>query len=218
MRFARSPGAGGSGDGATDTSAAVYGCRGFGDDLVRRTDLHDPAEVHDRDAVGDHPRERQVVGDEQVRQIALGPQVEHEPQQLRPDRDVEHADGLIGDDQLRPEHERAGDDDALALATRQLVRVAPGERLRRSETRRLERVEHALSSLRRLALAKPLTTSGSATKSKIVCFGFSVSYGSWKIIPIRRPVARQARARRAFVTSTPLKSDPALRSGGSASR
>ena len=151
VRFARSPGAGGSGDGATDTSAAVYGWRG-----VEMTAFAGPIsmilpEVHDRDAVGDHPRERQVVGDEQVRQVALGPQVEHQPQQLRPDRDVEHADGLVGDDQLRPEHEGAGDDDALALAAGQLVRVARRERLRRSEPRRLERVEHALASLVGLA-------------------------------------------------------------------
>ena len=70
------------------------------------------------------------MGDEQVGQVALGPQVEHEPQQLGPDRDVEHADRLVGDDQLRPDHERAGDDDALALAARQLVRVARTRSLR----------------------------------------------------------------------------------------
>ena len=64
------------------------------------------------------------MGDEQVGQVALGPQVEHEAQQLGPDRDVEHAHRLVRDDELGPENERAGDDDALALPARQLVRVA----------------------------------------------------------------------------------------------
>ena len=40
------------------------------DDPLGRSDLHDPAEVHHRDPVGDDPRQRQVVGDEQVGQPA----------------------------------------------------------------------------------------------------------------------------------------------------
>ena len=37
-----------------------------------------------------------------------------------------------------------------------------------------------------------LTSSGSDTNSRIVCFGLSVSYGSWKIIWTRRRYARSA--------------------------
>ena len=39
----------------------------------------------------------------------------------------------------------------------------------------------------------PFTSSGSATKSWIVCFGFSVSYGSWKMIWTRRRYSRSER-------------------------
>ena len=71
------------------------------DDRLGRADLHDLAEVHHRDPVGDDPGQRQVVGDEQVGQPALRAQVEHQPQQLGPDRDVEHRDRLVGDDDAR---------------------------------------------------------------------------------------------------------------------
>ena len=117
------------------------------DDRVRRPDLHDLAEVHHRDAIGDHPRQRQVVGDEQVGQVALRAQVEHQAQQLRPDRDVEHAHRLVRDDELRPEHERPRDDDALALAAGQLVREARDEVLGRPEAGGVERLEHLLAAL-----------------------------------------------------------------------
>ena len=106
------------------------------DDLLGRSDLHDPTEVHDRDPVGDDPGERQVVGDEQVRQPALLAQVEHQPQELRPDRDVEHRHGLVGDDELGSHRQGTGDDDPLALAAGQLVRVAERVVARPVEDRR----------------------------------------------------------------------------------
>ena len=139
---------GGSGVGDTETSAAVYGWWALADDLVGRADLDDPAQVHHRDPVGDHPGERQVVGDEQVGQPALLAQVEHQSQQLGPDRDVEHRDRLVGDHQLRAHREGAGDDHALALAAGQLVRVA--EREARRQPGRLERGRDA-----RLAVGQP---------------------------------------------------------------
>ena len=65
------------------------------------------------------------------------------------------------------------------------MRVAEREVGRRPQACRLERLEHP-----RLALGGrapiPLTSSGSATKSWIVCFGLSVSYGSWKMSWTRR--------------------------------
>ena len=51
---------------------------------------------------------------------SLAEQVHH----LGLDRDVEGRDRLVGDDQLRLDRERPGDADALALAARELVRVA----------------------------------------------------------------------------------------------
>ena len=78
------------------------------------------------------------MGDEQVGQPALLAQVEHQPEELGPDRDVEHRDRLVGDDQLRPHRQRARDDDPLALAAGQLVRVAERELGGRPEAGRLE--------------------------------------------------------------------------------
>ena len=63
--------------------------------------------------------------------------------------------------------------------------IAEREVCRGPEAGRLERAEHALAS-RSARPPMPLTTSGSATKSWIVCFGFSVSYGSWKMSWTRR--------------------------------
>jgi hypothetical protein len=91
------------------------------------------------------------VGDEQVRQAAGGAQVQHQAQQLGPDRHVEHRHRLVGHDDLGLEHERAGDHDPLPLATRELVREASGEVRRRPQAGRVERVEDAPLALRRRA-------------------------------------------------------------------
>ena len=90
----------------------------------RRRQLDDPAEVHHRDPVADVADDRQVVGDEQVRQPEPALEPLEQVDDLRLDRDVEGADRLVGDDEVRVEGERPGDADALPLAARELVRVA----------------------------------------------------------------------------------------------
>ena len=45
----------------------------------------------------------------------------------RPDADVEHRDGLVGDQERRLEHERAREHDALQLAARELMREEPAK-------------------------------------------------------------------------------------------
>ena len=80
---------------------------------------------------------------------------------------------------------------APAMTTRcrwppeQLVRVAEGVLGGRAEAGRLERTEDPCLAFGDAGSSR-LTTSGSATKSSIVCFGSSVSYGSWKMIWTRR--------------------------------
>ena len=93
-------------------------------DLVPRPDLDDLAEVHDGDAVGDVAHDRQIVRDEEVRQAEAALQLLEQVDDLRPDRHVERRHRLVEHDQLRVERERARDADALALAARELVRVA----------------------------------------------------------------------------------------------
>ena len=92
--------------------------------LLGRPLLDDPAEVHDRDPVGDVPREPEVVGDDEDRDAGLAHQPEHQREDLAAHRGVEAGDRLVRHEQPRLEHHRAGDHHALALAAGHLVRVA----------------------------------------------------------------------------------------------
>ena len=56
------------------------------------------------------------MGNEEIGKAHAGLKVEHQIDDLRFHRDVERGHGLVGDDQLRPERERARNADALALA------------------------------------------------------------------------------------------------------
>ena len=64
------------------------------------------------------------MGDEEVGQAEVVLQVVEQVDDLRLDRHVERADGLVEDDELGLERERAGDPDALALPAGELVREA----------------------------------------------------------------------------------------------
>jgi len=97
-------------------------------DLRRRRAFHDLAEVHDRDVVGDVPHHREVVRDEQVCEPALPLQIGEQVEDLCLHRHVERAHGFVAYDELRLDRQRPGDPHALPLPTRQLVRVAFGER------------------------------------------------------------------------------------------
>ena len=63
----------GSGIGTAESSAFVYGCCGVVVERLAVGDLHDLAEVHHRDAVGDVADDGQVVGDEEVGEAELAP-------------------------------------------------------------------------------------------------------------------------------------------------
>ncbi len=93
-------------------------------DLLRVGDLHDPAEVHHSDPVGDVAHDGQVVRDEDVGQPELVLQVLEQVDDLGLDRHVERRDRLVADDQLRAQRDGPGDTDALALAAGELVRIA----------------------------------------------------------------------------------------------
>ena len=114
----------GSGTGTADISAPVYGMPRVRVELLVGGELDDLAEVHHRDPVAHVPHDRQVVRDEDQRQAQVALQLAQQVEDLRLDRDVERRDRLVGHDHLRLERERAGDADALALAARELVRIA----------------------------------------------------------------------------------------------
>ena len=88
-------------------------------------DLDDAAEVHHHHAIGHVLDHAEVVRDEDASHAELGLQVHEQVQDLGLDRDVERRDRLVGDHDARLQDHRAGNRDALALATRKHVRVAP---------------------------------------------------------------------------------------------
>ena len=109
---------------AAANSARVYGGLRPGEQLRRRPFLHHLAVAHDHEPArqgGDHP---QVVGDEEVGEIAPLLQGAQQVDDLRLDQHVERAGRLVEHDEGRLQHDRAGDRDALALAAGKFVRIA----------------------------------------------------------------------------------------------
>ena len=103
------------------------------------------AQVHHRDAVGDVLNDRKVMRNEQVRGTEAVLQVLEQVQNLRLDGDVERGNGLVADDELRLERERAGDADTLALTAGKLMRVTVD--VLRVEAHDVEELAHGLHAL-----------------------------------------------------------------------
>ena len=93
------------------------------EDLLGRTELHDAAEVHDRDPVAEVTHHAEVVGDEQVTGAVAGLEVGEHVEDRRLDRDVERARRLVAHDDARVTGEGAGDGDALLEAAGELARL-----------------------------------------------------------------------------------------------
>ncbi len=93
-------------------------------DLVAPADLDQRAEIHHRHPVGDVLDHREVVADEKIGDAEPALEVLQQVDHLGAHRHVERRDGLVADDQLGAERQRAGDADALALAAGEFVRIA----------------------------------------------------------------------------------------------
>ena len=120
------------------TSAAVYGWAAAPSTSIAGPGLDDLAAVHDDDVVAQVAHEAQVVADEQVRDAEALLELEEQVDDLRADRHVERRQRLVEDDDLGVLGDGSGDGDALALAARQLVRVALGHP--RAEADQLEQL------------------------------------------------------------------------------
>ncbi len=107
----------------------MYGWYGLQEHVLGRADLDDPAQVHDRDAVGDRPGEPQVVRHDDDRQPQLVAELHQQLQDLAAHRGVQVGDRLVGHDHVGVQHHGAGDHHALALPAGQLVRVEQEEPL-----------------------------------------------------------------------------------------
>lgn len=89
--------------------------------------------------------------DEQQRQAEFLFQLHQQIENLRLNGHVERRYGLVADQQVGFEHQRACDPDALALSARELVRIA--RERRRRQTHALDDAPHARIALSRVAYA-----------------------------------------------------------------
>src|SRR5438094_713688 len=97
-----------------------------GEKVLRRALLDDAAAVKHRNVACKEARRTEVVRDEEVGEAEALAEVGEEVQHLGLDGDVERAHRLVQDDELRLEREGPRERDALALPSRELVRVAQG--------------------------------------------------------------------------------------------
>ncbi|TDD83625.1 hypothetical protein E1298_21005 [Actinomadura rubrisoli] len=92
--------------------------------IVHGPDLQDAAEVHDGDTVGDAPDDRQIMGDEQVRQAETGAQLLQQVHDTGLHGHVQGRYWLVQEQQSRSQGERPGDAHALPLPAGQAMWVA----------------------------------------------------------------------------------------------
>ena len=92
--------------------------------------LHHLAFLHDDDVIGHIGDHGQIVGDQDQPHAVLIDQFFQQPEDLRLRRHVQRRRRLVGNQQFRPQGNRHGDDDALALAAGQVVRIAVERKLR----------------------------------------------------------------------------------------
>ena len=95
---------------------------------------------------------------------SVAQQVEH----LRLDRHVERGDGLVADDEVGLEDQRPGDPDALALAARELVRVAPRVvRLEADQVHHPRDLAAALAGVAEAVDAQPLADAVADRRARV---------------------------------------------------
>ena len=146
--------------------------------------------VEDDHAVGHVARAGQVVGDVEQRDALVVAQVLHHVEQADADRDVEHGDRLVGQDQRRPRGQRLGEAESLALAAGELVGVAR-DHLRRRGSGRPSRGgrpprRRARTGARRGGASFSVRSRPWPTRST----GLIEPKGSWKTIGMRPRTAR----------------------------
>ena len=103
------------------TKFSTYSSAGEPTSSSGRAELHDRAVAHDRDAVSEPQRLRQVVGDEDHRLARLVLQADHLVLHVAANERVECAERLVVEHHLRLDGERAGEADALLHAAGELV-------------------------------------------------------------------------------------------------
>src|SRR5664280_2346013 len=95
-------------------------------DLGPGAGLDDPAQVHDRNPVGDVAYDGQIVGNEEVGDAQSLLEVLQQVDHSRLDRNIEGGHRFVEDQQLGVEDQGPGDPDALPLSAGELVGKAVG--------------------------------------------------------------------------------------------
>ena len=94
------------------------------EDCSATADLDRIAEVDHHHLVGDMAHDGKIVRDEHIGKRKFLLQAGEQVERLGADRNIQRRHGLVEHQDLRLQHERAGNGDALALAAREHVRVA----------------------------------------------------------------------------------------------
>jgi ABC-type dipeptide/oligopeptide/nickel transport system ATPase component len=101
-----------------------------GEQLVARSELDDPASVHDRDGVAEAGHHAEVVRDQDRRGVHLAAERAQQVEDLGLHGRVERGRRLVGDQQGRVAGDGHGDHGPLAHAAGELVRVGADAALR----------------------------------------------------------------------------------------
>ncbi len=129
-------------------------------DGFRRADLHDPPLAHDRNTVGKRHRFFLVVRDNDEGRAARGLDALQFSLRFFPQFLVESAERLVQEQHLGIARKCPGERHALALATRELMRLAVRQRLQLHER------EHLLQAPRQRILCKTLTLQAEGDVSR----------------------------------------------------
>src|SRR5947209_5404928 len=97
----------------------------IGSDFLGWAQLHDLSPAHDCDAVTQVAHHRHGVRDKKIGQSKLPLQLLQQVHDLRAHAYVQRRNRFSTDYEFRPQHERAGNADALPLASGEFIRVAP---------------------------------------------------------------------------------------------
>src|SRR5215469_12593593 len=98
------------------------GMAGGADDLLGRAEFDDPAQVHHRDAIRVMSSGGQVVSDHHDSHRQGAAKVVEHLKYLRPDRDIQHGDWLVRNNDHGLDYQRGGYRYALALTSGKLMR------------------------------------------------------------------------------------------------
>src|SRR4051812_8668152 len=94
---------------------------GGGIEYRRFGDFHQPAQIHNRNAICYMADDRQIVSDEEIGKRSLPPQLRQEIEYLGLHRNVQCRNRLVEHQELRLDRQSSSDSDALPLAARKLV-------------------------------------------------------------------------------------------------